>query len=40
QTRSNGKDKEAVVLDVNFVKIADTVKPEVDADVNDVVQLD
>ncbi|GJX65109.1 replication protein A 70 kDa DNA-binding subunit D [Tanacetum coccineum] len=34
------EDKEAVVLDVNFVKIADTVKPEVDADVNDVVQLD
>ncbi|GJZ32655.1 replication protein A 70 kDa DNA-binding subunit D [Tanacetum coccineum] len=34
------EDKEVVVLDVNFVKIVDTVKPEVDADVNDVVQLD
>ncbi|GJX84516.1 RNA-directed DNA polymerase, eukaryota [Tanacetum coccineum] len=30
------EDKEAAVLDVNFIKIADTVKPEVDADVNDV----
>ncbi|GKA52161.1 hypothetical protein Tco_0745357 [Tanacetum coccineum] len=34
------EDKQAVVLDVNFVKIADTVKPEVNADVNDAVQLD
>ncbi|GKG40727.1 hypothetical protein Tco_0469939, partial [Tanacetum coccineum] len=34
------EDKEVVVLDVNFVKIVDIVKPEVDADVNDVVQLD
>nr|GEW34917.1 replication protein A 70 kDa DNA-binding subunit D [Tanacetum cinerariifolium] len=34
------EDKEAVVLDVNFVKIVDMVKPEVDVDVNNAVQLD
>nr|GEY76805.1 replication protein A 70 kDa DNA-binding subunit D [Tanacetum cinerariifolium] len=34
------EDKEAVVLHVNFVKIADIVKPEVDANVDDAVQLD
>ncbi|GKA21836.1 hypothetical protein Tco_0707798, partial [Tanacetum coccineum] len=33
------KDNEAVVLDMN-IKIADAVKPGVDADVNDAVTLD
>ncbi|GKD81101.1 hypothetical protein Tco_1347940, partial [Tanacetum coccineum] len=33
------KDNEAVVLDMN-IKIADAVKPKVDADVNDAVKLD